>query len=566
MDNIFNSSKKKTSSSHKKSITRKKTSSSHKSSTPKSISIKVESKSPQTIEEFNLKFPEPLPDKINFDEKIAKKMTALIDKHEDIKPFIGDTLFKDIFYLYLFNKYKTNCLITQKYENSVPEMKIFIDKDEPNINNGPLKHLAKKIVKCILRNEPIIIIPLSLKITTMGKTSGHANLLIYRNNTRQLEHFEPHGADFQGGDEDMMLLVNETLDKDLNYLVENMNIKLNELSLLPVKLLKAHEVCPRLDGVQSLENMSRLPKLPIEPDGYCVAWSMFFAEMCLKNPEIPSVQIYKAILDERVKRGSDNNYFKKMIRGYTCFINNKMAKYFTEILGYEATSKKLHSYHNEDDMTNIKPPEMIIFLYKLNYLINEEANPDSPADIKKNKMLKDTLKKYTSFKKTVRKSTSSSDLSSKEKESRRYMKQLKQAHTNKFIEFIDRRTAKEKERKATEKIKKAEEKEKKAQMAIEERLRKAEEKERKATEQAEEKLRKAEEKEKKTQMAIEEKLRKAEEKERKATEQAEEKLRKAEEKKRKLEENLASKTAKSRPKTSKAKTVKNKSQSEPNDI
>ena len=45
----------------------------NKSSTPKSIPIKVESKSPQTIEEFHLKFPEPLPDKINFDKKISKK-------------------------------------------------------------------------------------------------------------------------------------------------------------------------------------------------------------------------------------------------------------------------------------------------------------------------------------------------------------------------------------------------------------------------------------------------------------------------------------------------------------
>jgi len=525
MDNIFSNSKKKTSSSHKKSTTRKKT-----SSTPKSISIKVESKSPQTIEEFHLKFPEPLPNKITFDEKLSKKMSALVNKHQDIKPFIGDTLFKDIFYLYLFNKYKTNCLITQKYENSVPEMKIFIDKDEPNINNGPLKHLAKKIVKCILRDEPIIIIPLSLKITSGGKTSGHGNLLIYRNNTRQLEHFEPHGSDFKGGSEEKMLFVNETLDKDLNFLVKNMNDELVEKHLLPITLVKAHEVCPRLHGVQWFEEESQLPKLPIEPDGYCVAWCMFFTEMCLKNPEIPSRQIYKAILDKRDKQYS---YLKKMIRGYTCFINNKMAKYFTEILGFEATSEKLHSYHEEKERTGVAPPEMTIFLYKLNYLINKEVDPSNSTDIKNNKILKNTLKKYTSFKKTIKKSTSSSDLSDKERESRRNMRKLKGDYNLKFLEVINKVGAKEKERKATEKI------------------RKAEEKERKATE----KIRKAEEKERKAQTAIEEK-------ERKATE----KLRKAEEKKRKLEENLASKTAKSRPKTSKAKTVKNKSQSEPNDI
>jgi flagellar biosynthesis GTPase FlhF len=254
---------------------------------------------------------------------------------------------------------------------------------------------------------------------------------------------------------------------------------------------------------------------------------MFFVEMCLKNPEIPSKQIYKGILDERLKQGGNIDYFKKIIRGYTCFINNKMAKYFTEILGYEATSEKLHSYHKEKDTTGVNPPEMNIFLYKLNYLINKEAYPNHPEDITGNKILKDTLKKYTSFKKTIRKNTSSSDLSSKERESRRNRIQLKKDYHTKLLEFIDRKTAKDKERKATEKIRKAEEKERKAT----EKIRKAEEK---ATEQ----------------------LRKAEEKKRKATEQAEEKERKVTEKLRKAEEVFLSKTAKSRPKTTKSKTLK----------
>ena len=476
---IFNSSKKKTSSSRKNSstnhkthsITKKKTSSTRKVSTPKSIPIKIESKSPQTIQEFELKFPKPLPDKITFNEKISKKMTALFNKHEDIKPFIGDTLFKDIFYLYLFNKYKTKCLVTQADENLILEMKIFIDSNESNINNESLEDLAKKLVSCISQNEPIIIIPLSLKIFIKGKSSGHANALIYRNNTRELEHFEPHGSRFEViNNEAKNRLINETLDKDLDYLVKNMNDELNEKGLLPIKLIKSHEVCPRL-GVQKLETRSLLPKLPIEPGGYCVAWSMFFAEMCLKNPEIPSAQIYKAILDEREKQGGDVDYFKKIIRGYTCFINNKMAKYFTEILGSEATSAKLNDYHKQKKETSIQAPEMTNFLYKLNFLINEEANPNSPTDIKTNKMLKDTLKKYTTFKKTVRKSTSSSDLSLEKKESRRNMKQLQGDYNTKLLEFIDRRTAKDKEKKAAEKLRKAEEKQ-----------RKLEEKEQNATE------------------------------------------------------------------------------------
>jgi hypothetical protein len=439
----------------------------NKSSTPKSISIKVKSKSPQTIEEFKLKFPEPLPDKINFDEKVAKKMSALIDKHEDIKPFIGNILFENLFYLYLFKKYKTGCLITDQdaYNQTILEIRLTIDRDKPNINDERLKDLAKKLVKCISQNEPVIIIPLGLVILVKGESEGHSNLLIYRNNTRQLEHFEPHGSNFKGFDENTRILVNDVLDKDLDYLVKNMNDELVKKDLLPITLIKAHEVCPRILGVQVYESRSRLKKLPIEPGGYCSAWSMFFTEMCLKNPEISSKQIYKAILDERDKqsdynskfkkliRGNDyNNYFKKIIRGYTCFINNKMAKYFTEILGFEITSEKLYNYSNNPEEDKIVKD----FLYKLNGLINKEVDPDYEIDIRK-KDMKDitdyynTSKKYNTFKKTVRKSTSSSDLSPNEKESRRHTKKLKEDYDTKLSEFV-KKDKEEKEQKATEKL------------------------------------------------------------------------------------------------------------------
>jgi hypothetical protein len=398
-----------------------------------------------------------------------------------VQPFLGQYIIESLFYLYLFNKYKTKCLVasTDARENMIPDIKIVIDKTAPKFNHERLRDLAKKLVKCISLNEPIIIFQLSLRIEVevSGQMEGHANLLIYRNNTRQLEHFEPHGSSFKGFDENTMILVNDVLDKDLDYLVKNMNDELVKKDLLPITLVKAHEVCPRILGVQVYESRSRLKKLPIEPGGYCAAWSMFFAEMCLKNPEIPSKQIYKAILDERDKqsdynskfkkliRGNDyNNYFKKIIRGYTCFINNKMAKYFTEILGFEITSEKLYNYSNNPEEDKIVKD----FLYKLNGLINKEVDPDYEIDIRK-KDMKDitdyynTSKKYNTFKKTVRKSTSSSDLSSKEKKSRRHTKQLKEEYDTKLSEFVK----KDNEKKATEK-KRKEEAERDTQMAMEE--------------------------------------------------------------------------------------------------
>jgi hypothetical protein len=401
--------------------------------------------------------------------------------------------------LYLFNKYKTNCLITQAHEELVPEIKIFINPDKPNINDGTLKYLSKELVKCISINKPIIIIPLSLKMNIMGETTGHANLLIYRNNTREIEHFEPHGSEFSGHNYD---IVNVPLNKDLDFLVENINIELDKKRLLPIKLVKAHEVCPHLYGLQGHESLSQLPKLPIESGGYCVAWSMFFTEMCLKNPEIPSKQIYEAMLNETKKH--DINYLKKVIRGYTCFINNKMAKYFSQILQDNITSEKLSIYHKRND-TGQRSYEMKNLLDKLNFLIHEEAYPYEPIDMSQVMMHKKTLRKYNKFKKTIRKNTSSSDLSDQSRENRHHMKELKKEYNSKLSKFYDKRIAQNKERKATEKIRKAEEKERKAtekQRKLEEKeaekQRKLEEKERKAREKAEEKQKKAEEKQRKT--------------------------------------------------------------------
>jgi hypothetical protein len=358
----------------------------------------------------------------------------------------------------------------------------------------------------------------------MGGTSGHANLLIYRNNTREIEHFEPHGFEFSGSNYD---IVNDILNEDLAYLVKNMNIELDKKGLLPIKFVKARELCPHFYGLQGRESLSQLSKLPIESRGYCVAWSMFFTEMCLKNPEIPSKQIYEAMLNETGKH--DIDYLKKVIRGYTCFINNKMAKYFSKILDDEITSEKLSGYHQREE-TGKRPPEMKKILDQLNFLINEEAYPFEPKDMSRSMTHAKTLRKYNKFKKTIRKSTSSSDLSDETRESRHNMKQLQTDYREKRMDFVDKIIEKEKERKATEKLRKAEEKERKAtekQQKAQEKEQKAEEKKRKATEQAEEKQRKATEKQQKL-----------------------------EEKRQKAEEKLLSKTAKSRPKTSKAKTLK----------
>jgi hypothetical protein len=126
-----------------------------------------------------------------------------------------------------------------------------------------------------------------------------------------------------------------------------------------------------------------------------------------------------------------------------------MAKYFTEILGNEITSEKIHSLYQGKKRGTLLPHEIKNILHKLNYLINEEINPGNPmdelniidTDIKDNE-LRDTFEKYNTFKKTIRKSTSSSDLSSEERESRRHTRQLDFIAKDKSSEKSETKTKK----------------------------------------------------------------------------------------------------------------------------
>jgi hypothetical protein len=440
------SSEKKKTPSQKSSEKKKTPSPKNKSPTPESILIKVKSKSPEkAVEEIELKFPEPLPDKITYDKKIAKRMHQLFDKRVKLKTFGGHAFFETLFYLYLFKKYKTTCTITERGRDA-PDIIIHVYKNEHDELNDLLrKNFIEQMVKCIKKDNPFIIIPLTLEIESNLNKIAHANLLIYRSNTRELEHFEPHGFQYMGLDP---ARVNRVVNKFLSLSVAGINAKLNQSGLPDIKLIKASEVCPS-NGVQFIEDNSTLPREAIEPEGYCVAWSMFFAEMCLKNPEIPSRQINDAILNEN--RLNNDNYLKRVIRGYTSLINNKMAKYFSEIFDEEITSEKLMSYIQQKEVTD----QYINFRQNISAIMQKEVNPASrPKSV--------AAKKYSKFNKTIKIDTSSSELSEGEKEKRKNMTAKKA-----ILPKSERQTKQEKE---AEKLRKATEKEA-------EKLRKATEKE-----------------------------------------------------------------------------------------
>ena len=223
-------------------------------------------------------------------KKIDTKLKSLNKTGtKKILTFVGSNEVEAMFYLYLFKKYKSNCFLHDKtLGRRILGMSILINEtyqpEEVKEMKDQLDSISKILVDCITNLETkIIIIPVQLRFSDGG---AHANVLIYRKNLNQIEHFEPHGRKFSRDQDDVD---NKIIEKWINFFVLKINARLQLIKQPAVKLIESSEVCPYIDGLQNMEGLSSLSTIAdVEPLGYCAAWSMFFTELCLKNPEIPS--------------------------------------------------------------------------------------------------------------------------------------------------------------------------------------------------------------------------------------------------------------------------------------
>jgi len=294
-------------------------------------------------EDKKIKLPEPLHVK-----KIHSKLDLFSEKNI-IRRWPGYDIIDTLFYLYLFNKYKNKCLIKHKGLTSDIslglELQIQTRILQKNKYQEHLKSVAEQLVACIERGIASIVIPLYLK-TPEG---GHANILIYRKKDNVIEHFEPHGSRYLGSSDKF----NKLIDKKLNEFILVLNNQLKKINKEPVKLIPSNDVCPLIYGLQSLEETAT-NKIPLEGGGYCAAWSMFFTELALKNPTVPSNELLNIIynkLDKDPKKQA--NYLRQVIRGYVSLIYDKIEKYFYFITGTQGKIDNIIEMLNRGDYFDI---------------------------------------------------------------------------------------------------------------------------------------------------------------------------------------------------------------------
>lgn len=361
--------------------------------------------------------------------KSTKKMQLFEKKGQNIiPPFVGSSIIESMFYLYLFKKYGSNCFLIDNFAKYAPQNNLdeilglalpirkYYTKEITDPIIDYMENIAKNLVKCIERDSEIIIIPLKLVFESDEKLSGHANILVYRKKYNHIEHFEPHGSHYAGKYYEWFV---NSINKLLRIFVECINQELHDRGAFidnqekPIELIESDKVCPYLRGFQYHEEKSSYMKMfEKEGGGYCAAWSMFFTELCLRNPHMTSSEIISYVFNQDIKYYI-GDYFRKIIRGYALFINEKIINYFSfltdEPLNIELIKKIMDEKNNQNKakykelslkMKIVIYLEMEMFFNpnvieaRINGLLDEIENNPSPDYLKSLNFELETIDKY----------------------------------------------------------------------------------------------------------------------------------------------------------------------------
>jgi len=302
------------------------------------------------------------------------------------KNWVGSFVISTLYYIYLLRKYKSNCYIINKHENTGSFEILYIGLDIELTNTRDYHHTqfhktAKQLINCINRNVSTIIIPVNYR--RPGSGGGHANLLIYRRVDNMIEHFEPHGSVPDSSQDNFADLVKSFVD--------TLNELLAKESKPPIIYQPPDDICPQFKGLQVISENNEDGSDDGEDTGYCLAWSIFFAEIILQNPTVSSATLFRKIYTI-INGPKGHDYLKKMIKGYTDHIREKLGKYLLiieeanlELQREGAPQEYQSSSWNSDSIKYLSLTKTFKDIVNLEFqLLNEEIDlRKEKSDLKK---------------------------------------------------------------------------------------------------------------------------------------------------------------------------------------
>ena len=297
--------------------------------------------------EYHTKFNIPSfkklhPSLFDMKEDIKESIESLTSKLDKVYHYNGSIKVANILFYNLLYKYRSKCFVTPlKEKNLIPPtlsginikdlLGLYIDPSEAFNNVFPpdyIEYLGLKLKKCTNKSNDLILFP--LLIFAKASSIGHSNMIIYKPEENKVYRFEPHGSSFS------KVRFDEVIN---NYLKKLFEVKLTHY-IGNVTYVEPIGICPSIHGLQHFEGTIS-KDTEIEGNGYCMMWSLLFAEMVLLNPKKPLISILNELL---TITNRDPEQLRKLIRGYT-----KLSTDILKELSAIFLKKKIHTYNDFSD-------------------------------------------------------------------------------------------------------------------------------------------------------------------------------------------------------------------------
>ena len=185
--------------------------------------------------------------------------------------YMGVTMFEKVFAMYLQRRHKNVCAWGATNSLTQPDIRLNVSKSIPALvrEMGKYEH---QFEVCDKENKRFTIFLLVL--SNLPNSVSHANVVIYDRYLKTLERYEPHG-----GNTDMYRTAK----------IDSVFRMFTKKYLKKVTYIAPIQTCP-LYGHQYYENTQTQSPTFLrsgDPLGFCLAWSMWYADLRLSNPAWP---------------------------------------------------------------------------------------------------------------------------------------------------------------------------------------------------------------------------------------------------------------------------------------
>ena len=156
------------------------------------------------------------------------------------------------------------------------------------------------------------ILPLSIELNIDEMVANHSNILIFDFITMEVERFEPHGSYPPDGMDYNIELLDILLENKIN----SFNLSLTYISPLKYE----NKIGFQIKEINELKN-----DYIGDPNGFCVLWCIWWADIRIANPNILREKLFNKLNKELINNKLSH---RQIIRNYSYYIIQIRDKYF----------------------------------------------------------------------------------------------------------------------------------------------------------------------------------------------------------------------------------------------